>query len=190
MDFLKLKDDMRAALANSLKAVEDRKSDHTTLVQVKENEEVATLTATIETNLRQGDIATEVSSFSGEEASFEWEEKRQRSRVEGLRRRVLMWRLSPDSMRDDLENIYMLLFRFLGTGFWLEVCSVSWLATRESVVLVPDPIGFVPWSVLFGRGEPCDSCQDTAHVVVLCFSCPITCHKSSGRATLVMRWTV
>ena len=28
-----------------------------------------------------------------------------------------------------------------------------------------------------------------AHVVVLCFSCPITCHKSTGRATLAMRWT-
>ena len=47
---------MPAVLANSLKEVEDRKSDHSTLVQVKENEEVATLTATIETNLWQGDI--------------------------------------------------------------------------------------------------------------------------------------
>ena len=27
--------------------------------------------------------------------------------------------------------------------------------TRESVVLGPDPIVFAPWSVLFGRGEPC-----------------------------------
>ena len=51
---LKLKDDMSAALANSLRADEDRKSDHTTLVQVKENEEVATLTATIETNTLAG----------------------------------------------------------------------------------------------------------------------------------------
>ena len=53
-----------AALVNSLKAdEEDRKSDHTTLVQVKE-EEVATHTAT-ETNLQQGgavvkeEVATE-----------------------------------------------------------------------------------------------------------------------------------
>ena len=92
-------------------------------------------------------------------------------------------------MRDGFENIYMLLFRFLGNGFRLALCSVSWLATRESVVLVPDPIGFAPWPVLFGRGEPCDSCQDTPHVVVFCFSCPMTCHNFTGRATLAMRWT-
>ena len=100
-----------------------------------------------------------------------------------------MWRLSPESMRDDLENIYMLLFRFVGNGFQLALCSVRWLATRESVVLVPDPIVFAPWSVLLDRGEPCDSCQDTPHVVVLCFSCPMTNHKSTGRATLAMMWT-
>ena len=45
---------MPAALANSLTAIENRKSDHTTLAQVKENEEVATLTATIGTNIRAG----------------------------------------------------------------------------------------------------------------------------------------
>ena len=28
-----------------------------------------------------------------------------------------------------------------------------------------------------------------AHVVVSCFSCPTTCHKSTGRATWVVRWT-
>ena len=61
MDLLKLKDDVPADLANSLKADEDRKSDHTTLVQVKENEGVATLTATIETNFR-GDGAPGASS--------------------------------------------------------------------------------------------------------------------------------
>ena len=178
MDFLKLKDDMRAALANSLKAVEDRKSDHTTLVQVKENEEVATLTATIETNLRQGDIATEVSSFSGEEASFEWEEKRQRSRVEGLRRRVLMWRLSPDSMRDDLENIYMLLLRFFGNRLPAGALQHE-LACDPGVRRSRCPIRSASrrGPVLFGRGEPCDRCQDTAHVVVSCSSCPMTCHK-------------
>ena len=39
------------------------------------------------------------------------------------------------------------------------------------------------------RRALCDSCQDTAHVVVSCFSCPLTCHRSTGRATLAMRWT-
>ena len=34
----------------------------------------------------------------------EWEE-RQRSRMKGLWSRLLMWRLSPESMIDDLENI-------------------------------------------------------------------------------------
>ena len=57
-------DDMPADLANSLKADENRKSDHTTLVQVKENEEVATLTATVETNLRHDDLETGVGSLS------------------------------------------------------------------------------------------------------------------------------
>ena len=99
-----------------------------------------------------------------------------------------MWRSSPESMRDDLENIHMLLFRFVGNSFQLALCNVSWLATCEFVVLVPDPLVFAPWSVLFGRGEPRDSCQDTAHVVVSCSSCPRTCHKSTGRATLAMRW--
>ena len=58
MGLLKLNDDMPTDLANSLKANEDAP-----LVSVTENEEVATLTATIETNLRQGDIATEVEPF-------------------------------------------------------------------------------------------------------------------------------
>ena len=40
-------------------------------------------------------------------------------------------------------------------------------ATRESVDLVSDSI-VSAWSVLFGRGESCDSCQDTAHVVMSC----------------------
>ena len=111
----------------------------------------------------------------------EWKD-RQRSRMEGLRSRLLMWRLSPESMRDDLENIYMLLFMYVGNGFQLAPCNVSWLATRESVVLVPDLIVFTSWSVRLDRGEPCDSCQDTPHVVVLCFFCPMAYHKSTGRA--------
>ena len=61
MGLLKLKADTPADLTNSLKADdEDRTTDHAKHVQVKKTEEVATLTATIETNLRQGDIATEV----------------------------------------------------------------------------------------------------------------------------------
>ena len=55
--------------------------------------------------------------------------------MEGLRTRLLMWRLFPESMRDDLENIYMLPFRFVGNRFQLALFNVSWLATRESVVL-------------------------------------------------------
>ena len=55
---LNLKVGMPADLADSLKADdEDRKTDHAPLV-VTENEEVATLTATIETNLQQGDVET------------------------------------------------------------------------------------------------------------------------------------
>ena len=49
----------------------------------------------------------------------------------------------------------MLLFRFLGNGFRLALCNVSLLATRESVVLVPDPIGFAPWPVLSRHGTRC-----------------------------------
>ena len=44
---------------DSQKAVEeDRKTDLAPLVAAMENEEVATLTAAIETNLRQGDLET------------------------------------------------------------------------------------------------------------------------------------
>ena len=85
----KLKDVMAADLADSLKAdEEDRKSDHAPLVAATENEEVATLTATIETNLRQGDL-------SGDWASSEWEEERQKSRANELRSRSLLRVSSP-----------------------------------------------------------------------------------------------
>ena len=60
-------------------------------------------------------------------------------------------------LRDDLTNIYALLFRFLGYGFRLAMCSEGWLATQQFVILVPDPILFAPWPVLFDRGEPCHS---------------------------------
>ena len=51
---MKLRDEMTADLADTLKAdEEDRKTDRAPLVAVTENEEVAKLTATIETNFRQ-----------------------------------------------------------------------------------------------------------------------------------------
>ena len=89
---IKLKDGMSAGLADSQRAYEeDRKSDHATLVAATESE-VATLTVTIETNLRQGGLGVEVDSMKGDladtensltvdEASSEWEE-RQKSRAE------------------------------------------------------------------------------------------------------------
>ena len=61
-------------------------------------------------------------------------------------------------LRDDLEEVYALLFRFLGYGFRLAMSNVGWLVTQKFVILVPDPTGLGPWSVLLGPGEPCDSC--------------------------------
>ena len=63
---------MPADLAESLKAdEEDRKTDHAPLVAATENQEVATLTATIQTNLRQGNLAVEVDSMKGDLAETE-----------------------------------------------------------------------------------------------------------------------
>ena len=55
-------------------------------------------------------------------------------------------------MRDDLENVYMLLFWFFGNGFQLALCSVSWLSpgVRRSRA---DPIVFAPWSVLLSDDD-------------------------------------
>ena len=53
-------------------------------------------------------------------------------------------------LRDDLEEVYALLSRFLGFGFRLAVSSVGWLVTQKFVILVPDPVGFAPWPVLHG----------------------------------------
>ena len=52
MGLSQLEDYMPAAPANSLRADEDRESDHTTIVQVKEEEEAVTHTATTETTGR------------------------------------------------------------------------------------------------------------------------------------------
>ena len=60
-------------------------------------------------------------------------------------------------LRDDLTNIYALLFRFLGYSFRLAMSNVGWLATQQFVILVPDLILFAPWPVLLDRGEPCHS---------------------------------
>ena len=51
-------------------------------------------------------------------------------------------------LRDDLEEVYALLFRFLGFGFRLAMSSVDWHVTQKFDILVPDPIGFAPWPVL------------------------------------------
>ena len=78
------------------------------LVQMKENEEVAIVTAAIETNLRQGDLETEVDGMKGDltetetksnEALSEWKEERQKSSADELRSRSLLRRSSPQSMR-------------------------------------------------------------------------------------------
>ena len=47
-------------------------------------------------------------------------------------------------LRDDLEEVYALLLRFLGYGFRLAMSNVGWLVTQKFVILVPDPIGFAP----------------------------------------------
>ena len=65
-------------------------------------------------------------------------------------------------LRDDLENIYALLFRFLGFGFRLAMSNVGWHVTQKFFILVPDPIAFAPWPVLLDPGEPCDICQYTS----------------------------
>ena len=78
----KLKDGMPADLADTLKAdEEERKTDHAPLVAAKENDEVATMTATIKTNLLHGGLETRVASLRCDQASPEWEEERQQSRA-------------------------------------------------------------------------------------------------------------
>ena len=77
---------------------EDRKTDHAPLVAV---------TATIETNLWEGDLETGMDGMRGDltqmetesnEALSEWEEERQKSRADELRSRSLLRRSSPQSM--------------------------------------------------------------------------------------------
>ena len=62
-----LKDEMSEDLAVAQKEEEDRKANHAGLIAAKE--EIATLTATIETKLtRQGDLAVEVESLKNDVA--------------------------------------------------------------------------------------------------------------------------
>ena len=63
-------------------------------------------------------------------------------------------------MRDDLESIYMLLFRLSGTvSSWR---SATWAGLRPGSPSFSCPIPSSSWSVLLDRGVPCDSCQDTS----------------------------
>ena len=69
-------------------------------------------------------------------------------------------------LRDDLEEVYAVLFGFLGYGFRLAMSNVFWFVTQKFVILVLDPIGFAPWPVLLDPDEPCDICQqDTPPLV-------------------------
>ena len=71
----KLKDDMPADLADSLKAdEEDCMTDHEPLDAAKEKE-VATLKATTETHLQQGDIGTEVDHVKGDLTETDGEQR-------------------------------------------------------------------------------------------------------------------
>ena len=49
----------------------------------------------------------------------------------------------------EIIGILTVLFRFLGYGFRLAMCSVNWMEAREFAILVPNPIAFAPWP-----GEP------------------------------------
>ena len=55
-------------------------------------------------------------------------------------------------LRDDLEEVYALLFRFLGFGFRLAMSNVGWHVTQQFVILVPDPIAFAPRPALLDPG--------------------------------------
>ena len=72
----------------------------------------------------------------------EWQEC-QKSRIERLRSRLLMWRFSPESMRDDVENSHMLLCRFVAGALQRELsCDPGVRRSRA------------PWSALLDRGGP------------------------------------
>ena len=82
-------------------------------------------------------------------------------------------------LRDDLEEVYALLFRFLGFGFRLAMSNVGWHVTQKFVILVPDPIAFAPRPALLDPGEPCDICQYTSFRprVCSCVTLPSQVHR-------------
>ena len=183
--------------------------------------EVVTLTATIATNLRQGDLETEEDGTKGDLTKTETNDvstsvlsvkmneiqtsvgessfgsgrdcsdfqcggnsnKRLRKHwyseeVEGYRSHRLppcggVVRAPEEQGRATQEqNVAVKVISTIEKGrpsvwFQLALCSVGWLATQESVVLVPDHTVFALWPVLLDRGEPCDSCQDTPHEATL-----------------------
>ena len=65
-------------------------------------------------------------------------------------------------LRDDLEEVYALLFRFLGFGFRLVMSNVGRHVAQKFLILVPDPIAFAPRQPLLDPGEPFDICQYTS----------------------------
>ena len=111
---------------------EDRKTDHAPLVTAKENE-VVTMTATIETNLRQGDLETGADGMKGDLTETETESSEALSeRAEELRSRSLMRRSSPQSMR-----------RFLWPCDSMDGCAqrrgCTWLAKAQATARVDVP---------------------------------------------------
>ena len=57
----------------------------------------------------------------------------------------------------EIIGFLTVLFRSVGIGTRLALTSMGWLTVHEFVILVPDPIAFVP-----GWSEPCDICQRTS----------------------------
>ena len=82
-------------------------------------------------------------------------------------------------LRDDLEEVYALLFRFLGFGFRLAMSNVGWHVTQKFVILVPDPIAFAPRPALLDPGELYDICQYTSFRprVCSCVTLPSQVHR-------------
>ena len=76
-------------------------------------------------------------------------------------------------LRDDLENIYALLFRFVGYGFRLAMSNMGWLVTQKFVILVPDPIPALQLSLF----------QDTADCPPFVLLCRAADVQRSGTRT-------
>ena len=146
----KLKDQISAVLADSQNPDEvDRKSDNATLVAAKVTE-VATLSATIETNLRQCDLGVEVdstqgdlaetdNSLAGDEASSEREE-RQKSRADPQSMRRFLWPCDSTGGRAHSATRMLWFFcNFKGRKIKLTNSKtlVGWSMSRPAVSRVP-----------------------------------------------------